>query len=221
MASSQAERRLPKVVDMIGDRIGLNYNINRRETTEAFVVKHGRLDLNNLRYSSYSLTEDKTKKSKDEPKTVNKLHVKNPLKLNAKLRKRLYKLSPLDKQKLEYKKMAEIHELWLGYSKKVVASNGGDPSNIYKLDLHGCLLKCTASKNPTLVGSEGIVVQETKNTFLIIGKTNRLVTLPKRESIFEFKLDQQCYRIHGCNLLCTIQARSKSKYKQQRSTSSV
>lgn len=219
--TTPAERRLPKVVDMVGDRIGLDYSISRRETTESYVRQHDRLDLTNLKYSSYSLSEGKTKKSSGETLKANRIvDAKNPLKLNSRLRKMLYKLSPLDKQQLKYKTMKEIHQIWLQYSEKVL-STSGDASNIFRMDLHGCLLKCTASRNPTLVGAEGIVVQETKNTFLVICESDRVITLPKRESIFEFKIGDKLFRIHGCNLLFTVQARSKAKYKQQRSTSNV
>lgn len=218
---SVAEKRLPKVVDMVGERIGLNYNIPRHDATEAYVSDHERLDLKNLRYSSYSLSESKTKKTNSSSNRTNiSRQAKNPLKLNAKIRKSLYRISTIEKTSIKYSTMRDIHDIWVQYANKLLATTR-DSSIIYKLDLHGCLLKCVASKNPTFVMVEGIVIQETKNTFILVLKTDRIVTLPKRDSIFEFDIDDDRYRIHGCNLMQTVQARSKSKYKTQRLISDV
>lgn len=220
MIRSAATNHLPKAVDMIGDRIGLNYNIRRKEATEEYVSQQNRLVLGNLKNSWYSLDETNTKsRGRDEFKKVIPLIVRNPLKLNAKVRKKLYKLTPEEKQRLRYCDFMKINKLWNEYAQNLIAQK--DIANVFKMDLHGCLIICTASKNPTFTGKEGFVVQDTKNTFLLVTKTNRLVTIPKRESIFEFKIDDKLYRIHGCNFLFTVQARTKIKYKQQRSKSNV
>lgn len=217
---SLAVNHLPKVVDMIGDRIGLDYNIRRKEATELYVSQHNRLELGNLKNSWYALTEERTKRQgQDDFKKIIPLVVKNPLKLNSKVRKRLYKLTPEEKQRVCYSDFEKINKLWTEYAQKVLAQN--DLVNVFRMDVHGCLITCTASKNPTFIGTEGFVVQDTKNTFLLVTRTNRLVTVPKRESIFEFNVAQKRYRVHGCNFLFTIQARTKIKYKQQRSKSEV
>lgn len=216
---STATNPLPKVVYMVADRIKLNLNIKRKEATEAYIEQNqeSRLALSHLKHSYYSLNEVRTKKSKKD-RAPSIIKVKNPLKLNSRLRKKLYKLKPEEKQQLKYSDFEKVHQLWEQYALKVLANN---PTNIFHMDLHGCKLKCTASKNPTLVEAEGIVVQETKHTFVVIKSTNRIVTLPKRESIFEFDIDKKRYRIHGCNLLFTVQTRTKVKYKQRRHSSEV
>lgn len=218
--SSLAENHLPKVVDMIADRIGLNYNnIKRKEATEKYIADNPRLDFINLKNSNYSLGEEKTRKASDRVINSVKRSVRNPLKLNARVRKALYKLTPKEKQNLRYADFEKINELWSSYAKTVLSHN--DPYSLFRMDLHGCHITCTASKNPTLIGTEGFVIQDTKNTFLVVKKTNKIVTLPKKESIFEFNADGKRYRIHGCNLLFTVQARSKLKYKQRRGDSDV
>lgn len=216
-----AKAPLPKAVNIVGDRIGLDYNINRKITTRRYVEesqKDTRIEFDQLKNSFYSLTESKTKKEPENKKEIRE-RVKNPLKLNSRVRKALYKLSNEEKQQLRYSTFEKIHELWQQYAEKVI--NSGDSMGIFRMDLHGCKLTCTASKNPTLIGSEGIVVQETRNTFLIIKQTNRLLTLPKRESIFEFGIGRKTYKIHGCNLLFTTQTRSKVKYKQKKCLSDI
>lgn len=213
-----AKNHLPKVVGMISDRIGLDYNIRPKQATEIYISKQNRLELKNLKNSYYSLTEGKTKKSGDDVKQKIP-QAKNPLKLNCEIRKKLYKLTPDEKHRLKYRDFEKIHKLWSEYAQKVMANN--DLTNVFRMDLHGCLLKCTASKNPTFVGQEGFVVQDTKNTFLLVNRTNRIVTLPKKESVFEFNVDQKLYRVRGCNFLFTTQARTKVKYKQKRSNLDV
>lgn len=217
-----AQAPLPKAVNAVGDRIGLNYRINRKATTLEYIeTSIPRLDFSQVKHARYSLNESKTKKEGDETpqKRSWKDRVRNPLKLNRKVRKDLYKLTSDEKKKLQYSLFEKVNELWKQYSQKVICDK--DQMSLLRMDLHGCKLKCTASRNPTLVGTEGIVVQETKNTFQVIIPTNRLMTLPKRESLFEFTIDANIYRIHGCNLLLTTQMRSKVKYKQKRHTSDV
>lgn len=219
---SAAVNPLPKAVYIVADRIGLNFSINRKKATEDYVEqnKDARLDLSRLKNSYYSLNEVKTRRSKDDiVKPSVSSSAKNPLKLNARIRKKLYKLSSEEKQQLNYGTFEKIHNLWIQYASKVLETN--NPANIFTLDLHGCKLTCTASRNPTLVGAEGIVFQETKHTFIIIKSTSRLITIPKRESIFEFNIKAKRYRIHGCNLLFTVQSRTKVKYKQKRHSSEV
>lgn len=214
-----ARAPLPKAVNAVGDRIGLDYKINRKLATHKYVEEsqdQTRLDLDKLKNTFYSLSESRTIKKQSEDKD-NKLktkqfHIKNPLKLNSRVRKSLYKLTSEDKQQLEYITFEKINRLWNEYAETVESSCG--LMGVFRLDLHGSLLKCTVSKNPTLVASQGIVVQETKNTFKVIKQTNRLITLPKRESIFEFKIGENIYKTHGCNLLFTAQTRSKVKYKR-------
>lgn len=222
-----ARAPLPKCVNNVGDRIGLKYGIDRKLATRKFVEEtqeSTKLELEQLKNSYYSLTEVRTKKQGDNNNLNNKLKnltkgAKNPLKLNSRIRKSLYKLTHEEMKELQYHTFEEVHDLWLQYVDKVLCDK--DPMSVFRIDLHGCKLRCTASKNPTLVGAEGIVVQETKNTFLIIKTTNRLLIMPKRESIFEFNVCENVYKIHGCNFLFTTQTRTKVKYKQKKSQSFI
>lgn len=212
----QAKAPLPKAVNAVGERIGLDYNIDRKTATKRYVddtQQATRIGLDQLRNTFYSLTEAKTKKGTEKKKT-HQVKKKNPLKLNSRTRKKLYRLSNEERRKLEYSTFEKVHDLWQQYAARVVKES--DLMSVFRMDLHGCKIRCTACKNPTLVGIEGIVVQETKNTFLVIKQTNRLLTLPKRESVFKFRIGVQVYKIHGCNLLFTTQTRSKVKYKQKK-----
>lgn len=223
MDKSIAKASLPQAVNAVGDRIGLNYRIDKKQATRKYIDDHqesSRLDFDQLKNSYYSLNESRTKKDNENQIKTKKIRAKNPLKLNSEVRKLLYKLSSQEKSRIKYSTFEKVHELWQQYSSQVLRESS-DPMTVFRMDLHGAYLKCTASRNPTLIGCEGIVVQETRNTFIIVKRTNRLVTLPKRDSLFEFRVDQNVCTIHGCNLLFTTQARTKVKYKRSKYTSDV
>jgi len=217
-----ARAPLPRAVNAVGDRIGLDYRIDRRFAARKYVEdseKDTKMEYNQLKNTYYSLTESRTKKDDGSNVIVKRRTPRHPIKLNSRVRKSLYKLSNEEKQRLQYTTFEKVHELWQQYCEKVLSDN--DPIGLFRMDLHGCKLKCTASNNPTLVGTQGIVVQETKNTFLVIKTTNRLVTIPKRESIFELEANKNVYRIQGCNMLFTTQTRSKVARKQQKNVSDI
>lgn len=215
-----ANAKLPGPVHAVGDRIGLSYEKRGEKVARQYIEESKgstRLDFGGLRKSYYSLDESRT--STKSPVTDKKGRLnepRNPLKLNSKIRKQLYKITEEDKKQFKYCDFERVHELWLDYARKVC-----NVRNILRMDLHGCKLTCTASKNPTLIGIEGIVVQETMNTFIVIKESNALVILPKRDSLFDFKIDNKLFRIHGCNLLFSAKKRTKVKYKDRRSVSDI
>lgn len=207
----------PKLICAVSKELGIDYTVDRRAATRSYIEKtekDTRLSYEQLKNTFYSLNEARTTKKDQKPTPSRLATIKNPLKLSAHVRKSLYSLSNEEKRKLRYATFEKVHQLWKQYVTKVLSDR--DPMNIFRMDLHGCKLKCVASKYPTLIGIEGIVVQETRNTFMIIRPTNRLSTLPKLESLFEFSDGNNVYKIHGCNLLFTTQTRSKVKYKQNK-----
>lgn len=80
-----------------------------------------------------------------------------------------------------------LHELWKGYmSKHLPLKSGGIPPTVedssydafskilVKSDFHGAIVTVTRSRCPSLVGVNGIVAMDTKNTFKVLGKDNKL-----------------------------------------------
>jgi len=55
-------------------------------------------------------------------------------------------------------------------------------------DYHGAKMTCVRSKCAGRVGVEGIVVRDTKFTFVVVTKKNELKVLPKEGSIFKFEV---------------------------------
>ena len=46
---------------------------------------------------------------------------------------------------------------------------------LLKTDYHGCLLRVASAPNPSQVGLSGIVVEESKHTFQLITRSDRLI----------------------------------------------
>ena len=58
---------------------------------------------------------------------------------------------------------------------RVTAKNQGEAERKFmKADLHGSIILVAKSKCPSLLGLTGIVLQETKNTFRLVTKNNKL-----------------------------------------------
>lgn len=88
---------------------------------------------------------------------------------------------------LKYTDLLPLHELWKGYmSKHLPLLSGGVPPSVedssydgfskilVKSDFHGAIVTVTRSRCPSLVGVNGIVAMDTKNTFKVLGKDNKL-----------------------------------------------
>lgn len=216
---------LPTAINTVGDRLGLDYNIDRNKATQDY-IRHNiepycEVTQDQLKNTNYALDETRTVKKSEDPdkkKKKREKKPKNPLRLNSKKRKQLYKLKESDR--LKYSTFEKINQIWEKYVFQVI-KEGGDSLRLFRIDLHGCKLEIEASKNPTLIGHRGIVVQETKNTFIIIKSDDKTCTVPKKDSIFTFHVDGTLYRMYGSSLLFTTQNRTKVKFKQKRAIDEI
>eukprot|EP00746_Dinoflagellata_sp_MGD_P021141 gnl/MRDRNA2_/MRDRNA2_149331_c0_seq1.p1 gnl/MRDRNA2_/MRDRNA2_149331_c0~~gnl/MRDRNA2_/MRDRNA2_149331_c0_seq1.p1 ORF type:complete len:222 (-),score=47.37 gnl/MRDRNA2_/MRDRNA2_149331_c0_seq1:50-715(-) len=82
--------------------------------------------------------------------------------------------------------MLPLHELWTEYAEGLVPAGAGKEAvaAVSSMDLHGSILEVVRAKNPGCVGTQGIVVQETQNTFRIISEDDKVRTFPKESSVF-------------------------------------
>ncbi|GAA5895395.1 RNase P/RNase MRP complex subunit [Sporobolomyces salmoneus] len=61
-------------------------------------------------------------------------------------------------------------------------------TKLVKAEFVGCILSVKRAKNPSLVGLQGIVLQETQGTFKIVTPKSQVKVLPKQNSIFTIVL---------------------------------
>ena len=123
--------------------------------------------------------------------------------------KRDLNLYKVKKDTLKFQSFKKLHYLWKDYMREIIdfdSLNSVKSNNIHPLeefggrikaildeplqlkvcraDLHGCYLKISKALNACLVGIQGIVVMETRNTLQIINKKNTLLTVPKHGTSF-------------------------------------
>ncbi|CAG2109127.1 unnamed protein product, partial [Medioppia subpectinata] len=134
------------------------------------------------------------------------------LQLTAKERKRVFALGRND---VKYETFERINHLWHKYVDSLMneIKSKSDELKLIRADFHGSYFIVTAAKNPTLIGVKGFVVNETKNTFKIVNKENRLLTVPKDGTVFAFEHKQKIFKLNGYNLKMSSHHRSKTKPK--------
>ncbi|KAL0489002.1 ribonuclease P protein subunit p29 [Acrasis kona] len=138
------------------------------------------------------VSESQLKRHKNnKTKSTNKPSLKPAKILTSKERKKKKILSIDSKQDINYEQYLPLHVLWKQYIVDLIDGsyetlNGTEL--LVKADFHGCIMKVVKSKCATLVGAEGIIIQETENTFKILTNKNVLKTISKQGCQFEFDL---------------------------------
>ncbi|KAF8689013.1 RNase P MRP, p29 subunit, partial [Rhizoctonia solani] len=143
---------------------------------------------------------------------------------------------------LKYSTFVDIHKLWCGYMSELLnlptlASINGPleaylsshaismQTKLVKADFHGCKMTVKASKCPTLIGSSGVVIEETANVFRIITTDDRVKVLPKQNSIFTFTVplnvsqnganQQLQFELYGNQFRYRAEDRASRKFKSK------
>ncbi|CAC5422891.1 POP4 [Mytilus coruscus] len=165
-----------------------------------------------LKYKTQNL--DKVKKKK--PEVINKKRRKG---LTSGERKKL-KLFDIKKEHQSYEKYIPMHKIWKDYIHDVLNIKSVNKDNIHaaqerllKADFHGSCLTVQRSKCLSYVGVNGIVLQETRNTFKIITQEDQVKCIPKINSVFVFEIGGYVFTLHG-NQFCVRSAeRCTRKFK--------
>jgi len=133
--------------------------------------------------------------------------------------KEIYKLSA-ENQKFEL--YLPLHKLWKDYIQDVLqlrprecVSNNMKNAlpKLLKTDYHGCYLTVSRSKCPSYVGTSGIVIQETKNTFKIITEKDNIKMIPKAANVFTFECQGFVFTLNGNHFRFRSSERSARKFK--------
>ncbi|XP_034949838.1 ribonuclease P protein subunit p29 [Chelonus insularis] len=104
--------------------------------------------------------------------------------------------------KLKYADFLPLKKLWLQYVLKTLEIDDfcklpvspTDPQwetmnlKLMRADLHGADMAVVKSKCPSLIGIRGILIQETKNAFRVIGEDNTVRTIPKMAVVVDIFL---------------------------------
>ncbi len=141
------------------------------------------------------------------------LRKRKPRPLSAKEKRELGMLR-LDKAEIRYDTYKGLYEMWnaymlevLGYTttekndgrgkmtdnssssnneKKVSAQSHG--SLLASADFHGAEIQVVRCPDPGKVGIKGIVVRDTKFTFVVVTAGNKVKTLPKKDTVFRYEI---------------------------------
>ena len=165
-----------------------------------------------LQYKAQNLQNVK-KKKREAPKRRCKKG------LSSKERKKL-KLFDIKKEGQSYEKYLPMHRIWKEYIKDVINTENITDKNIQasqekllKADYHGSCLTVQRSKCPSYVGVTGIVLQETRNTFKLITKENKVKCIPKINSVFAVEIAGYLYTIYGNQFRVKSSDRCTKKFK--------
>uniref|UniRef100_A0A0K0G0D3 Ribonuclease P protein subunit p29 n=1 Tax=Strongyloides venezuelensis TaxID=75913 RepID=A0A0K0G0D3_STRVS len=103
---------------------------------------------------------------------------------------------------IKYSMFVEIYKMWLDYFNSVTC-NGTSKADerLLKIDYHGCLLLITHATNKSLIGINGFVVHESRQTFQLITKEDKLKTIPKKDTVFQYVVNNKVYILFGNGIL--------------------
>lgn len=78
-----------------------------------------------------------------------------------------------------YSEFVPLYDLWKDYFTSCYGKKDPEKADdrLLKADYHGCLLLVETAVNASQVGIRGIVVRESRNTFLIITPDDRLLSM--------------------------------------------
>lgn len=101
------------------------------------------------------------------------------------------------------------------YIDEVIGTHSGliGAEKFAKADYHGAYIKVVQSRCPSLVGLEGLVIQETEGTFRLMCKDNKLRTVPKGHTVFALQHRSKIVTIYGNHICFRASERAARKFK--------
>lgn len=127
--------------------------------------------------------------------------------------------------KKSFSSYVHLHELWKKYMEELMQFSSSKnisvnnlAQKILKADLHGCIITVRKSKCPGYVGISGIIIQETRNMFVLITPEDKVKRIPKAQSIFTTVLQDYAFTIYGNQFLVKPGDRAAKKFKLKPTT---
>ncbi|XP_032527761.2 ribonuclease P protein subunit p29 [Danaus plexippus] len=160
------------------------------------------------------------KKSKEKKRKPNK---KKSRILGRRERKKLG-FYTIQRNTMKYNEMTPLNKVWCEYMSQLLELDQPVPDynsknweqfsqTLHKADFHGSYIQVVRSKCPSYVGKKGICIMDTRNTFKILSSDNILTTIPKKDSIFEFCVNDIKIMILGKHLCMKPADRSAKRIK--------
>lgn len=131
-------------------------------------------------------------------------------------------LLDISQDNLKYQDGLILNDLWRQYILQILPTSNRPPTPAFVLsqcnalaisDFHGAHIRVIQAKNPSTIGIEGIVMQETEQTFRLISADDRIRTILKSDCIFHLFLNDHVFILHGQHLCYRTDIRSKLKLK--------
>ncbi|XP_058130640.1 ribonuclease P protein subunit p29 [Anopheles ziemanni] len=124
---------------------------------------------------------------------------------------------------ITYNDAVPLHKMWCEYIStcfhRLEIPSVTEPrynntvASLLKADYHGAKVTIVRSKQSSVIGVKGIVILETKGTFKIVSKDNKIRTIPKNDSLFEVHIRDIVVTISGNILNARPAERSVRKLK--------
>ncbi|KAG5292085.1 ribonuclease P complex subunit Pop4 [Histoplasma ohiense] len=125
------------------------------------------------------------------------LRKQKPKPLSAR-EKRITGIYNLPKDEMKYDIFKGLHQMWIEYMHDVLDLNRDNPqtyinplthgSLLASADFHGAELEVVRSRCVSRVGVKGIVVRDSKFTFVVVTEKDEAKTIPKEHTIFRFQV---------------------------------
>ncbi|EWC45436.1 hypothetical protein DRE_00835 [Drechslerella stenobrocha 248] len=165
----------------------------------------------------------KLRKNSSKPST-------KPRPLSAR-EKRSLQVYDVPKEAQKYAVYEPLKDLWLGYIQEILRGSFGangtagqaTAAKLCAADFHGCEVEVVRNRCPSRVGIKGIVIKDTKMTFVIITKNDQVKHVPKEYSVFRFEIPWPetttqpakpiVLELHGSNFIFRAAERMNKKFK--------
>ena len=125
-------------------------------------------------------------------------------------------ISKIKKDKISYESLLPMNKIWNEYINNLLNGTLNEEiiaNKFLKADLHGSMIKVINSNNKNNIGIKGILIFESRRTFNILTKENKVKTILKPGSLFEITFNNIEIQILGDNFLYKSAERTKAKYK--------
>ena len=123
-----------------------------------------------------------------------------------------------------YEDILPLNKLWKEYIESIVdwdkldlgAIDDNVRIRLCRADFHGANVRVTKAKNVSVLGLEGLVVIETRNTLQIITSRNELKIVPKLNTSFTFDVSgKHSFSLSGSNMMMKTSERAVKKWKNK------